>query len=58
MNMFVSSVLIDVYCKCNFIQDVRFVFEEVNDKDVVVWNVMFFGYVQQLESEEVFKFYI
>ncbi|KAJ8445694.1 hypothetical protein Cgig2_026021 [Carnegiea gigantea] len=56
-NMFIISALIDVYCTCNFLQDARLVFEEINEKDVVVWNAMLFGYTRKLESEEALKLY-
>ena len=56
-HMFIISALIDVYCKCNFLQDARLVFEEIHEKDVVVWNAMLFGYARNLESEEALELY-
>ncbi|KAF5737885.1 pentatricopeptide repeat-containing protein [Tripterygium wilfordii] len=56
-DIFAGSALIDVYSKCSRIKDARLIFEEMNDKDIVVWNAMFSGYVQQLESEEALKLY-
>ncbi|KAH7861430.1 hypothetical protein Vadar_026094 [Vaccinium darrowii] len=55
LDVFAGSALIDVYSKCSFIKDARLVFEEMDDKDVVVWNAMLFGYAQQLENEEALK---
>ncbi|XP_062097998.1 pentatricopeptide repeat-containing protein At4g39530 [Humulus lupulus] len=57
LDIFASSALIDVYSKCAYIRDARLVFEEMNEKDIVVWNAMFFGYVQRSESEEALKLY-
>ncbi|CAJ1937985.1 unnamed protein product [Sphenostylis stenocarpa] len=54
---FAGSALIDVYSKCSCIGDAKLVFEEVYDKDIVVWNAMFSGYNQQLENEESLKLY-
>ncbi|CAO2832370.1 unnamed protein product [Amaranthus hypochondriacus] len=54
---FVGSALIDVYCKCNCIGDARLVFDEINDKDVVVWNAMLFGYSQHLKNKEAIELY-
>lgn len=54
---FAGSALIDVYSKCSCVGDARLVFEEVHDKDIVVWNAMFSGYTQQLENEESLKLY-
>ncbi|BBH05614.1 hypothetical protein Prudu_017058 [Prunus dulcis] len=58
LDVFAGSALIDVYSKCSFISDARLVFEEMNEKDIVVWNAMFCGYTQQLESEEALKLYL
>lgn len=53
----VGSALVDVYSKCSFIKDARLVFDQMNEKDIVVWNAMFFGYTQQLENEEALRLY-
>ncbi|KAL5751897.1 hypothetical protein ACOSQ2_022404 [Xanthoceras sorbifolium] len=58
LDLFAGSSLIDVYSKCSCIKDARIVFEEMNEKDIVVWNAMLFGYTQQLENEEALKLYI
>jgi len=58
LDVFAGSALIDVYSKCSCIRDARLVFEEINEKDIVVWNAMFFGYTQQLENEEALKLYL
>ncbi|KAL6959364.1 Pentatricopeptide repeat-containing protein [Sarracenia purpurea var. burkii] len=58
LDVFAGSALIDVYSKCSFVKDARCVFEEMNEKDIVVWNAMLFGYVQQLENEEALKLYL
>ncbi|KAL2342989.1 hypothetical protein Fmac_004274 [Flemingia macrophylla] len=54
---FAGSALIDVYSKCSCVGDARLVFEEIYNKDIVVWNAMFSGYSQQLENEESLKLY-
>ncbi|KMT16243.1 hypothetical protein BVRB_3g053970 isoform C [Beta vulgaris subsp. vulgaris] len=56
-NLFVSSALIDVYSKCNFLGDAKLAFNEIREKDIVVWNALLFGYTQQLENEEALKLY-
>ncbi|XP_019058119.1 PREDICTED: pentatricopeptide repeat-containing protein At4g39530 [Tarenaya hassleriana] len=56
-DIFVGSALIDAYSKCSCIKDSRLVFEEMKEKDIVVWNAMFTGYFQQSENEEAFKLY-
>ncbi|XP_057752581.1 pentatricopeptide repeat-containing protein At4g39530 [Arachis stenosperma] len=57
LDNFAGSSLIDVYSKCSCIGDARLVFEEIHDKDIVVWNAMFSGYTQQSENEEALKLY-
>lgn len=57
LDIFAGSALIDVYSKCSCICDARLVFNEMNEKDIVVWNAMFCGYAQQLENEEALKLY-
>ncbi|KAG6657445.1 pentatricopeptide repeat-containing protein At4g39530 [Carya illinoinensis] len=57
LDVFAGSALIDVYSKCSCIRDARFVFEEITERDIVVWNAMFCGYTQQLENEEALKLY-
>ncbi|KAM5577471.1 pentatricopeptide repeat-containing protein [Rosa sericea] len=57
LDIFAGSALIDVYSKCSCIREAKLVFEEMNEKDIVVWNAMFCGYAQQSESEEALKLY-
>ncbi|GMI67639.1 hypothetical protein like AT4G39530 [Hibiscus trionum] len=57
LDLFVGSSLIDVYAKCSYVNDARLLFEEMNKKDIVVWNALFFGYTQQLENEEALKLF-
>lgn len=41
---FVGSALIDMYAKCGRIDSSRKVFDQMTDKNVVVWNAMIGGY--------------
>lgn len=58
LNLFAGSSLIDVYSKCSCITDARIVFDEMDEKDIVVWNAMLFGYTQQSENEGALKLYL
>lgn len=58
LDIFAGSALIDVYSKCSFVEDARLVFEEMNEKDTVIWNAMLFGYTQQSKNEEALKLYL
>lgn len=57
LEIFGGSSLVDVYSKCSCVESARLVFEEMSEKDIVVWNAMFFGYTQQLGNEEALKLY-
>ncbi|XP_022843584.1 pentatricopeptide repeat-containing protein At4g39530 [Olea europaea var. sylvestris] len=54
----VGSSLIDVYSKCSSVKDARHLFEEIGDKDIVVWNSMLFGYASQSKNEEALRLYL
>ncbi|CAH8304334.1 unnamed protein product [Eruca vesicaria subsp. sativa] len=57
VDIFAASALIDVYSNCYSIKDSRLVFDEMKEKDLVVWNSMFSGYVQQSENEEALNLF-
>lgn len=44
-DVFVSSVFIDMYFRCGFIENARRVFNSMIEKDLVVLNAMIVGYV-------------
>ncbi|KAK6928374.1 Pentatricopeptide repeat [Dillenia turbinata] len=51
-NIFVSSSLIDLYCKCAEADDGRKVFDSILEKNVMAWNSMVGGYRQNGKMEE------
>ncbi|KAH0924393.1 hypothetical protein HID58_024411 [Brassica napus] len=57
LDIFAASALIDGYSNCYSIKDSRLVFDEMEEKDLVVWNSMFSGYVQQSENEEALNLF-
>ena len=58
LELYAGSALVDVYAKCSYVKDARLVFEEMNEKDIVVWNAMLFGYAQQSESEDALRLFL
>ncbi|KAL3532185.1 hypothetical protein ACH5RR_005706 [Cinchona calisaya] len=53
LDIFAGSALIKSLC----VGDGRLIFEEMNDKDIIVWNVMLGRYTQQMENEGALKLY-
>lgn len=58
LDIFSGSALIDVYSNCYCLKDSRLVFDEMKEKDLVVWNSMFSGYIQQSENEEALNLFL
>eukprot|EP01018_Ginkgo_biloba_P030200 Gb_04419 [translate_table: standard] len=44
LDVFVGSTLIDMYAKCNSVDDSRQVFDKMCERDVALWNAMIAGY--------------
>ncbi|MQL80130.1 hypothetical protein Taro_012577 [Colocasia esculenta] len=57
LDLFSGSALIDVYSKCSCTDDAQVVFEEMEDRDLVLWNAMISGYTQNGQEEEAFKLF-
>ncbi|XP_020256044.1 pentatricopeptide repeat-containing protein At4g13650 isoform X1 [Asparagus officinalis] len=45
-NVYVSSVLIDMYSKCGRLSSAKQILERITEKDVVSWTAMIAGYAQ------------
>ncbi|KAG9449431.1 hypothetical protein H6P81_009396 [Aristolochia fimbriata] len=48
----IRTSLVDFYCKCGFVEDANDLFEETGEKDIVSWNVMICGYVENSMYED------
>ncbi|XP_010268254.1 PREDICTED: pentatricopeptide repeat-containing protein At2g22070-like [Nelumbo nucifera] len=51
-NLFVSNSLIDMYAKCGKIDNARWLFDQMVDRNVVSWNSMISGYLKNKEPEK------
>ncbi|KAE8720114.1 putative ATP-dependent DNA helicase HFM1-like [Hibiscus syriacus] len=51
-DVFISSSLVDLYCKCGDIEDGRLVFDSIENKNVVSWNSMLGGYCMNGQIDE------
>lgn len=57
LDLFSASSLIDVYSKSSCVRDARLIFDQINERDIVIWNAMLFGYTNQMENEEALRLY-
>ncbi|KAG0497336.1 hypothetical protein HPP92_002027 [Vanilla planifolia] len=57
MEPYAGSALVDAYSKYSYVDDARKVFNEVKDRDLVMWNAMLFGYTQNGLGEEAVKLF-
>ncbi|WOL15491.1 pentatricopeptide repeat-containing protein [Canna indica] len=57
LDLFAGSALVDVYSKCSFVNDARTIFDEMEDRDLVVWNAMIYGYTQNGQGEEALRLF-
>eukprot|EP01018_Ginkgo_biloba_P030319 Gb_23085 [translate_table: standard] len=56
-NVFVGNALLDMYCKCGYIEDADQVFDEMPERDVVSWTTLIAGYVQNRQANEALKLF-
>jgi pentatricopeptide repeat protein len=56
-NLFVRNALLDMYAKCQSIEDARQVFEKMAVRDVVSWNAMISGCAQNGYYDEAWKLF-
>ncbi|KAH0970413.1 hypothetical protein GBA52_022569 [Prunus armeniaca] len=53
--VFVASSLVDMYGKCGVVEDARKVFDGMPERNVVTWNSVIVGYVQNGLNDEAIK---
>ncbi|PPD97225.1 hypothetical protein GOBAR_DD05728 [Gossypium barbadense] len=56
-DVFISSSLVDLYCKCGDTKDGRFIFNSIKKKNVVSWNAMLGGYSMNRQMDEAKYFF-
>ncbi|KAK2976321.1 hypothetical protein RJ640_008775 [Escallonia rubra] len=54
---YVKNSLVDMYCKCGLFEDAVNLFLMIQDRDVVTWNVMAMGCVENDKFEEACKYF-
>ena len=55
---FLTNSLIDMYCKCECVDQARFLFENAEELDEVSWNTLIAGYVRMNKKEEMLELLI
>ncbi|KAF8704131.1 hypothetical protein HU200_031622 [Digitaria exilis] len=56
-NVFVGSSLINLYLKHGYIYDAKKVFDSSTEKNIVMWNAMLYGFVQNELQEETIQMF-
>ncbi|GLT96123.1 hypothetical protein SLE2022_137680 [Rubroshorea leprosula] len=56
-NVYVGSSLISMYSKCEKMDAAKKVFEELDERNVVLWNAMLSGYTQNGQAEKVMELF-
>jgi pentatricopeptide repeat protein len=51
-DVFVGSALVDMYAKCGSMEDAHRMFDKMPQRDIVSWNALIAGYVQNRDSDE------
>ncbi|KAJ7290913.1 hypothetical protein O6H91_Y025600 [Diphasiastrum complanatum] len=57
LDAFVGSSLVNMYAKCGGLDDARQVFEKLPRKDVVMWNTLLSGYIQNGLSHKALRLF-
>ncbi|KAI3857566.1 hypothetical protein MKW98_028830 [Papaver atlanticum] len=57
-NVFVSSALMDMYAKCGQVEQAGWLFDRINDKNVVLWNSMISGYLKNGRPEKCLDLFL
>jgi pentatricopeptide repeat protein len=56
-NSFVGTAVLDVYAKCNMINDACLVFEKIPEKTAVTWSTLFVGLMQNGLHEDALRLF-
>ncbi|XP_031481142.1 pentatricopeptide repeat-containing protein At3g24000, mitochondrial-like [Nymphaea colorata] len=57
LDVFVMGCVVDMYSKCGNLQEARRAFDNIANRDIVAWNTMISGYVQNGVGEEAIELY-
>ena len=54
----VGSALVHMYAKCGSIDDARLAFDKIEERDMIIWNVMIGGLVQHGCGHEAYELFL
>lgn len=57
-NSFISASLLDMYAKCEKVEDARHVFDELEFVDIVLWTAMIVGYTQNKSPLDALQLFL
>jgi pentatricopeptide repeat protein len=57
LNVFEGSALVDMYVKCGNMEDARQVFDEISERNVVMYTALIAGYVQHGQGREALQLF-
>ncbi|KAK9268255.1 hypothetical protein L1049_010698 [Liquidambar formosana] len=57
-DFYVGVGLIDMYSKCNLMEDARMVYNLMPEKDLIAWNAVISGYSQNGEDREALSLFV
>ncbi|XP_057823026.2 pentatricopeptide repeat-containing protein At3g12770 [Cryptomeria japonica] len=52
LDIAVGTALVDMYAKCGSIEIARFLFDNMSNRNVISWNAMIAGYIQNAQASE------
>ncbi|XP_061339379.1 pentatricopeptide repeat-containing protein At2g03880, mitochondrial [Gastrolobium bilobum] len=56
-DLILNNALLDMYCKCGSLEDAKFIFNRMADKDVISWSTMIAGLAQNGFSMEALNLF-
>ena len=57
-DIFLGSILVDMYAKCGFLSEAREMFDKLQDRDAISWNTLIMAYQEEgcnKEASDCFK---
>ncbi|MQL96469.1 hypothetical protein Taro_029139 [Colocasia esculenta] len=51
----VRTALLDMYAKCGSMEDAKWIFDEIPERNIITWNAMICGYGLQGQAEEALE---